>query len=234
MITECYSQQEKDRWATEKFGRLIRDNEIVFDVDDREKGTEAINFIAINLYRDGYNFEIWYAEGQKAPHLHIKGIYYLDLRGDALRKYKELILLKYCPAQYREYLDMNMAGKHRIAEEDKPHYKYKTIKKIMNIWNRDNLNWADDDIIELAKRRRIVTKSIDPNAVALKDKVPITLIAQHYGLKVKGEKAVCPFHADKDPSLSLSDKKGLFYCFGCHVGGDLIKFVQMLEGLKNG
>ena len=75
--------------------------------------------------------------------------------------------------------------------------------------------------------------SIDPNAKLLKDKVRITDIAKKYGLKVHGNKAVCPFHADTNPSLTFSDSKGVFRCFGCQARGDIIKFVQMLEDVKN-
>lgn len=35
---------------------------------------------------------------------------------------------------------------------------------------------------------------------------------------------VCPFHSDKDPSLSVNLKSGGFRCFGCGEKGDLISF----------
>jgi hypothetical protein len=41
--------------------------------------------------------------------------------------------------------------------------------------------------------------------------------------------ARCPFHDDKHPSLSVSEDKGLFHCFGCGVGGDPIRFVELAE-----
>lgn len=74
--------------------------------------------------------------------------------------------------------------------------------------------------------------SIDPNAKMLSKKIKITDIAKKYGLKVRREKAICPFHDDKNPSLSLSNEKGVFYCFGCRSKGDIITFVRMLEELK--
>ena len=60
----------------EHFGRLIKPNEIIFDIDSREFGFHGINFTAINLAKAGYKFEILFAEGQKSPHLHIKEIHY--------------------------------------------------------------------------------------------------------------------------------------------------------------
>lgn len=42
----------------------------------------------------------------------------------------------------------------------------------------------------------------------------------------------CPFHNDSTPSLSVDDNKGLFHCFGCGAGGDVIAYVQRMEGLS--
>lgn len=42
-------------------------------------------------------------------------------------------------------------------------------------------------------------------------------------------KACCPFHDDKDPSFSVNPKGQFFFCFGCGVGGDVIKFLMLYE-----
>ena len=44
-------------------------------------------------------------------------------------------------------------------------------------------------------------------------------------------KALCPFHQEKTPSFSLEAARGLYYCFGCNKGGDVINLVMELEGL---
>jgi DNA primase len=41
----------------------------------------------------------------------------------------------------------------------------------------------------------------------------------------------CPFHEERTPSFSVNPTEKLYYCFGCHKGGDLISFVQETEGL---
>jgi DNA primase len=44
-------------------------------------------------------------------------------------------------------------------------------------------------------------------------------------------KALCPFHAEKTPSFTMDPAKQLYYCHGCHKGGDVISFVEQLENL---
>lgn len=57
-------------------------------------------------------------------------------------------------------------------------------------------------------------------------KVPLK---RHSGSEYTG---LCPFHNEKTPSFTVNDKKGFFYCFGCHEKGDAIGFVMKTEGLS--
>ena len=43
--------------------------------------------------------------------------------------------------------------------------------------------------------------------------------------------APCPFHQEKSPSFHVDDRKGFYYCFGCHEKGDAISFVQATENV---
>src|SRR6266498_1940147 len=45
-------------------------------------------------------------------------------------------------------------------------------------------------------------------------------------------KALCPFHQEKTPSLSIDAAKNLVHCFGCGKGGDAIWFLQEIESLS--
>jgi DNA primase len=59
------------------------------------------------------------------------------------------------------------------------------------------------------------------------------VVGRHVALKPAGQnlKGLCPFHKEKTPSFTVSPAKGIFYCFGCHKGGDAFKFLMELEGL---
>ena len=58
----------------------------------------------------------------------------------------------------------------------------------------------------------------------------VQIISKHTRLSKSGSNytGLCPFHAEKTPSFSVSQTKQLYYCFGCEKGGDMIGFVMDL------
>jgi DNA primase len=60
------------------------------------------------------------------------------------------------------------------------------------------------------------------------------IIGRHVALKAAGQnlKGLCPFHKEKTPSFTVTPAKGIFYCFGCHKGGDVFTFLMEFEGLS--
>lgn len=48
------------------------------------------------------------------------------------------------------------------------------------------------------------------------------------------QKIVCPFHKDVNPSMIVNLEDGSWFCFGCNLAGDAIKFVKLMEAQHNG
>lgn len=69
----------------------------------------------------------------------------------------------------------------------------------------------------------------------IRERADIISIASRYvNLRQSGKNyvALCPFHPDKKPSLTVSPEKNLFHCFGCGEGGDVFKFLMKIERLN--
>lgn len=62
----------------------------------------------------------------------------------------------------------------------------------------------------------------------------VDVISDYVTLKRTGTsyKGLCPFHKEKTPSFSVSSDKQIFHCFGCGVGGDVVKFVMNIENVS--
>ncbi len=62
----------------------------------------------------------------------------------------------------------------------------------------------------------------------------VEVVSAHTDLRRQGARYVglCPFHEERTPSFSVEPVEKLYHCFGCGVGGDVIKFVEEKEGLN--
>lgn len=76
---------------------------------------------------------------------------------------------------------------------------------------------SKDSILEIKSRANIVD-----------------IIGEYTNLTRSGSsfKGLCPFHNEKTPSFTVDEKKQLFHCFGCGVGGDVVSFIMQKEGLS--
>ena len=62
----------------------------------------------------------------------------------------------------------------------------------------------------------------------------VEVIGDHTRLKKAGRswKGLCPFHNERTPSFTVDRDKGLYHCFGCGAGGDVIHFVRQIDRLE--
>ena len=62
----------------------------------------------------------------------------------------------------------------------------------------------------------------------------VQVIQEYVPLKKSGAtfKGLCPFHNEKTPSFNVNGDKGFFHCFGCGIGGDVVKFIELQEKLN--
>ena len=66
----------------------------------------------------------------------------------------------------------------------------------------------------------------------LRNHADIVQVVQEYvSLRKSGAtyRGLCPFHSEKTPSFHVNPDKRVFHCFGCHVGGDVFKFLELQE-----
>lgn len=81
-----------------------------------------------------------------------------------------------------------------------------------------------------------VTGLLDGEFENFKEKVRaaadiVEVVSSYVTLKKKGNNhwACCPFHGEKTPSFSVNAAKQIFYCYGCHEGGDVFRFIMKEE-----
>jgi len=69
----------------------------------------------------------------------------------------------------------------------------------------------------------------------LKKRTDLVALFESFGVKLekKGSSfmGLCPWHDDKNPSLSVDKTKGVYHCFGCGESGDAIELVKKIKGL---
>jgi DNA primase catalytic core len=96
--------------------------------------------------------------------------------------------------------------------------KYASVAPIPNNTGGASTNWIDADQV-----------------TALKESVDLVSVIESYNIplfkRTSSSRAtcLCPFHEDRNPSLSIDGKRGIFKCFACGAGGDVFRFVSLYE-----
>lgn len=81
------------------------------------------------------------------------------------------------------------------------------------------------------KRERVQNATENGNdAISeLKRGAPLLAVLAHYGIHPKNNKALCPLHNDKNPSMSVDGDQ--WYCHACRIGGDQITLIEKADGI---
>jgi DNA primase len=78
----------------------------------------------------------------------------------------------------------------------------------------------------------------DEDIATVRERSPIAeVVGEYLQLRNAGGgslKGLCPFHDEKTPSFNVTPSRGLYYCFSCAEGGDVISFVQKVDSLSFG
>jgi DNA primase len=76
----------------------------------------------------------------------------------------------------------------------------------------------------------------DEDIATIREKARIDeIVGEYVALRNAGGgslKGLCPFHDEKTPSFHVTPARGMYFCFGCSQGGDVIRFVEKVEHLS--
>lgn len=218
---------------------------IEFDLEDRNETFKLVNETCVNLDNLGYSYAVYYVEGGRSPHIHIYDLDELDtLNQEQREEYRRRFLTKVCPRGSSP--DMALCEeKHLCSLEFVNHFKYNKPKELLYyFWNGQNMGIDFSIKIEILFDRPKTKIKDDSNknqklefigsntAQKVMSILTFEKVFSRYGVPYKNNMALCPFHADKDRSLSFSNDKKVWQCFGCKEKGDLITLIKKLEILK--
>ncbi len=253
LFWDGYSKHQK-RYPTKFYKHrqgMPNEIRIEFDSEDKNKNWENINFTAINLWKAGYSFAVFLTEGGRGPHIHIYDIDELDnFEIEQREHYRKEFLKKFCPIGSNP--DLGLCNeKHLCALEFAIHFKYNQPKQLLSLfWQGKNqgmdtpiwsqMVFGESDIPKIPKllHKKITKKFGDIIKETQRDLIISNLnfetVFDKYEIEYKGKMALCPFHADKDKSLSFTNSNGLWKCWGCNEKGDIITIIKKLRELKDG
>jgi len=97
---------------------------------------------------------------------------------------------------------------------------YYYLDNLSKIWHRG----GEEQLVEYKIPEEIVEE------VRLRSDI-VDTISEYVRLQRKGKNylGLCPFHAEKTPSFTVTPDKQMFYCFGCHTGGNVFSFLMKKE-----
>ena len=166
-----------------------------------------------------------YDHSGKCDHTHLK------LNRPTTPEEKVAILRYFFPERSWEFIDTSLCEKnHLIAVPFAKHWRYGTIKKLVDENEGVIINVDDEKFKPYIETKEVEEFEFQKTSGVTADiirNIKITDLANQFGAqKGKGTDMYhcCFHHPDKNPSLSLNDKKGWFNCFGCDRKGNIVDF----------
>ncbi|MDD5193896.1 MAG: CHC2 zinc finger domain-containing protein [Candidatus Nanoarchaeia archaeon] len=200
----------------------------------KEQINKWLNETAENLEKDNTGYERFSHNGVSD---HVHG----DLNRDATKEEKLSIIKFYTPKESWEFLDKSLCSeKHLIAAAYCPHWKHGTIKTLVKRYSGRPINVDDEKykpFLEPEYKQETISNFSNSGITAeIVRNVKISDLALQYGAR-RGKGTTnyhCNFHDDKNPSLSLDDKRGFFKCHAdsCGKEGNIVDFVAEAEHIS--
>jgi hypothetical protein len=204
--------------------RTLLSDEVLFDFESQTEAYEGMQ----KLDEDKLSYTIW-KTGSRGFHAHA---YFRELAAyleDVRQDIRLMLINKYGADPAKK------AG--LLALEYAPHFKTGRYK-VPVVTSEHGENRFDSKLrsgIEnvLAYPPKVVWKK-DTYIKRLCLKIPARTIfggLPKFRKVGKNYMMLCPFHADKEPSLAVPIDKPVFHCFGCGAKGDWVKFIMLRDGI---
>lgn len=139
----------------------------------------------------------------------------------------------------KQYTEDELTELIRIDDEFRAFAREEEIKH--RKWLRDELPKTQQGWLEIFPEARHLLKPVSRKQKKFNDQLEIarnvdleSVVEQYVDLKWSGVYrlvGLCPFHQEKTASFVVYKMDSHFYCFGCHVYGDVIKFIKQVEKL---
>ncbi len=155
---------------------------------------------------------------------------------------KKIIPLKIVGWQEREaeIIEIIKQNLTRIKSRNLDQFSEWFWKKWLGITDCEELLKIRDHISRLERLQSVSEGcasaprgSVSPAAIEQARSVPIQdLINQPMRKSGRTFVGLCPLHKEKNPSFYIYQETNSFFCFGCHVGGDVIEFIRLQQGFS--
>lgn len=130
---------------------------------------------------------------------------------------------------------------HQINESGADKFSKEFGREIVKMEFITKLDRYERELLRLRRCEQILNPSSVRHISNFQEKLemargrPIAeIIGRYMEIRQVGNKftGLCPFHAEKTPSFHIYAEQGQYHCYGCQAHGDVIKFIQEIQGVE--